>query len=78
MSDKLLLTVSEASERLGIGRSHFYELLRSGEILSVRLGRSRRVPLKALEEFAEAKIAEARAEDVSYASPPSIGPAASR
>ena len=62
MQEKLLLTIPEAADRLGVGRSHLYELLRRGEIVSVRLGRSRRVPVTALEDFAEAKIAEALAE----------------
>ena len=43
-SDKLLLGVREAGEVIGIGRSTMYELLRSGEIESVRIGRCRRVP----------------------------------
>lgn len=63
MSEKLLLKVGEAADRLGIGRSQLYELLRTGEILSVRLGRSRRVPVKALEDFTATKIAEAVADD---------------
>ena len=57
---ELLLSVDEASRRLAVGRSHLYELLRRGEILSVKLGRSRRVPVTALEEYALAKIAEAQ------------------
>ena len=62
MQEKLLLTIPEAADRLGVGRSYLYDLLRRGEIVGVHLGRSRRVPAKALEDFAEAKIAEALAE----------------
>lgn len=61
--EKILLTVPEAAARLGCGRTQLYELLRRGEIVSVRLGRSRRVPVKALEDFANAKIAEALVEN---------------
>ena len=46
--DKLLLTAPEAARALGISRSKLYELLRDGEIQSVRIGRSRRVPWEAL------------------------------
>ncbi|MPZ51027.1 MAG: helix-turn-helix domain-containing protein [Dehalococcoidia bacterium] len=53
MDDKLLLTVDEAAQRLGIGRSHAYIYVLRGEIPSVKLGRSRRVPLEALQEFIE-------------------------
>ena len=60
--DELLLSVDEAARRLSVGRSHLYELLRRGEIVRVKLGRSRRVPVHALEEYAETKIAEATEE----------------
>ena len=53
---KLLLTIREAANQLGIGRSHFYELVRRGEIMSVRLGRCRRVPAAALERFVQERI----------------------
>jgi excisionase family DNA binding protein len=49
--EKLLLSVVEAARRLGIGRTLMYELLRSGQMPSVRLGRLRKVPSEAVEEF---------------------------
>jgi excisionase family DNA binding protein len=48
---KLLLTPEEAAQALGIGRSHVYELLRRGQLKSVRIGACRRVPAAALDEF---------------------------
>jgi excisionase family DNA binding protein len=65
MADELLLTVGEAARRLGIGRSLLYRLMLEGQVLSVKIGRSRRVPVWALEEFARAKAAEA-AEDLDF------------
>jgi excisionase family DNA binding protein len=53
LDDKLLLTIDEAAQRLGIGRSHAYIYVLKGELQSVKLGRSRRVPAAALEEFVE-------------------------
>jgi excisionase family DNA binding protein len=53
MAGKLLLTVDEAAERLGIGRSHAYVYVLRGDLESVKLGRSRRVPVAALDEFIE-------------------------
>ena len=47
----LLLTVVEAARLLGVGRSTAYELLIAGHLESVHIGRSRRVPLAAVEEF---------------------------
>jgi len=49
--DRLLLPVEEAARRLSIGRSLLYELLASGEIHSVHVGRLRRVPVTALIDF---------------------------
>jgi excisionase family DNA binding protein len=49
---KLLLTVEEAAERLGIGRTLMYSLIRTGEVCSVHIGRLRRVRLEDLERFA--------------------------
>ena len=52
--NKLLLTIAEAAQLLGLGRSKVYELIASGAIESVRIGRARRVPASALERFIEA------------------------
>jgi excisionase family DNA binding protein len=46
--DKLLLTPIEAATALGIGRSKVYELLQTGQLSSVRIGRCRRIPADAL------------------------------
>jgi excisionase family DNA binding protein len=51
--DKLMLTPEEAAEALGVGRSTLYDLLRLQEIPSVKIGRSRRIPVSALRDFAE-------------------------
>jgi excisionase family DNA binding protein len=45
------MSVEEASEALGISRSLAYELVRRGEIPSLRLGRRIVVPVRALEEL---------------------------
>jgi excisionase family DNA binding protein len=50
--ERLLLTVEEAAEQLRLGRSTVFDLIRSGELRSVKIGRSRRIPLDALREFA--------------------------
>lgn len=49
----LLLTVVETTRLLGVGRSTAYELLASGELESVHIGRSRRVPVAAVENYVE-------------------------
>jgi len=48
---RLLLTVEEAADRLGIGRTLAYALVKSGEVESVQIGRLRRIPCDALDVF---------------------------
>ena len=50
---RLTMSVEEASEALGISRSLAYELVRGGEIPSLRLGRRVVVPARALEDLVE-------------------------
>ena len=51
--DRLLLKPEEAADILGVGRSRVYDLMRSHELVSVKIGRSRRVPAASLREFVE-------------------------
>lgn len=53
MPDTELLTVAETCRRLAISRSTLYELFRNGRLVSVKIGRSRRVSTAALENFIE-------------------------
>ena len=43
--EKLLLTLDEASEVLGVGRSTVYDLIRFRLLVSVKVGRRRLVPV---------------------------------
>ena len=45
------LRVEELMPILGIGRNTAYELIRSGQIRSIRIGRQIRIPRDALLEF---------------------------
>lgn len=49
----LLLTPERAADRLEVGRTKIYELMASGDIESVKVGRLRRVPAAALQEYVE-------------------------
>ena len=52
MSDtRLLLTPERTAERLDVSRTTVYALLASGELESVRIGRSRRIPVQAVEGY---------------------------
>lgn len=48
---RVLLTVEEAAERLSIGRTNMYALIKSGQVASVRIGHLRRVPADALTAY---------------------------
>lgn len=56
---KYLLRPEEAAEALGIGRAKTYELITSGQIRSIQIGRSRRIPITAVEEFVRDREAAA-------------------
>jgi excisionase family DNA binding protein len=51
LTSRLTLTVEQAAEALGIGRTLAYEAVRRGEIPTVRVGRRLLVPRQALEDF---------------------------
>lgn len=53
MSTHLLVTINEACERLQLGRSTVYDLLRSGDLPSVKVGRRRLIAASALEQYVE-------------------------
>ncbi len=50
-AERIVLTVKEAAERLGIGRTMVYALVRCGDIESIAIGRLRRIPIDALDDF---------------------------
>lgn len=57
--EPLLLRVEDAAEALALSRTKVYELMASGELESVKLGRSRRVPVDAVATFVRTARVEA-------------------
>ena len=51
----MILRVGDLMLLLGIGRNTAYELIRSGQIRSVRIGRQIRIPREALLEFLDGR-----------------------
>jgi excisionase family DNA binding protein len=49
--DKQLFTVDEVAEACALGRTKVYELIRTGEIQSVKIGSARRVTREAVQDF---------------------------
>lgn len=48
---RIVLTIEEAAECLGIGRTLMYALVMADEVESVHIGRLRRVPVDALDGY---------------------------
>ncbi len=50
---QLLLTIPQAAQRLGVGRTTVYELTNAGELDVVHIGRCARIPAAAVDAFVE-------------------------
>jgi excisionase family DNA binding protein len=57
--EKVLLTPSEAWGALGIGKTKLFELVASGELQSVCIGRARRIPATSLRQYVDRLTASA-------------------
>jgi excisionase family DNA binding protein len=53
----LLLRVEEAAIQLGISRTVAFRLVREGDLASVKIGRSRRIPRLAIDAYVDALLA---------------------
>ena len=56
--ERLLYRPAEAAEAIGVSRTRMYELIASGEIPSLRIGGSLRVPVDLLRRWVEQQVAE--------------------
>jgi excisionase family DNA binding protein len=70
--ERLLLRPVEAAEAIGVGRSKVYELLASGELPSIRIGGSLRVPVDALRAWIARQVAQQT--DMATATPLAVTP----
>ncbi|GAA3948191.1 hypothetical protein GCM10023085_33080 [Actinomadura viridis] len=57
--NELVLTVDEAAERLRVSRWTLYNLIRSNQLRTVKIGRRRLVPVNALAEYLDLLAEEA-------------------
>ena len=51
MVERVLLTPEEVAEALHVGRCTVYDLMRTGQLPSGKIGRLRRIPADAVREF---------------------------
>ena len=54
-----LLKVPDLAARLTLSRSKTYELIQTGELRAIRVGRARRVPESEVDRFVALRMAEA-------------------
>lgn len=52
------LTVPEVMARLRVGRHAVYDLIRSRELASIKVGRARRIPVTALSAYIARRLEE--------------------
>lgn len=57
-ADCELISPQEAARRLSLGKTRLYELIGSGVIPSVRVGKLRRIPTRALREYVDRLVVE--------------------
>ena len=55
-AEKLLMRPAEAAEQLGVSRSRCYELLKNGQIPSIKIGSSVRVPTGQLKAWIDDRV----------------------
>jgi excisionase family DNA binding protein len=55
---KLAYSIDEAFPALSIGRTQLFDLLRRGEIASVKVGRRRLIPVASLDAYLARLVAE--------------------
>ena len=58
-SKPILVSVVEVARMLSIGRTAAWELVRKQRIKSVKIGRTRRVPVSAVQEYVQRLLDEA-------------------
>lgn len=56
--ERILLTAEETAELLHIGRSKVYDLIRNGDLVSVKIGKLRRVPRDAVHDYTRKLLEE--------------------
>ncbi|MGH3686255.1 MAG: helix-turn-helix domain-containing protein [Pseudonocardiaceae bacterium] len=67
MPERVLLTVEEAAERLHIGKTKTYALVKTGEIESILIGRLRRIHIDAIDTYTARLVSQQNTTDRSAA-----------
>jgi excisionase family DNA binding protein len=62
MTDRLLLRIPEAAERLALSRAMLYELIARGELRVLHVGRAVRIPVDELQRWLDERLGAVRNE----------------
>lgn len=60
---RLLANVETAAAMLGVGRTTVFGLIRDGQLPAIKIGRSTRIPVDALEAWVREQIAQPEASE---------------
>ena len=60
--DRALVSIPEAGEALHLGETKVKELVSRGELLSVKIGKSRRIPATAIQAYIDRLVADSCAD----------------
>jgi excisionase family DNA binding protein len=63
VTGRLLLTPEQAAEQIGVCRTTLFHLLKTGEVRSVQIGRSRRITPAALVDYVERLVKASQDDD---------------
>ena len=61
---RTLLSIPEAGEALHLGETKMKELVARGELLSIKIGKSRRIPANVVRSYVERLVTEAASQMV--------------
>jgi excisionase family DNA binding protein len=62
--ERVLLTAEEVADALAIGRCTVYDLIRTGQLQSFKIGKLRRVPVDAVRDYARRMVEAEQAGEV--------------
>lgn len=75
--ERLVYSVDEAADLLGIGRTYMFRLVATGEIDSFKIGSRRKIPRDALDRYITTRLRAEQSVDETWSAqpPPSSSPA---
>ena len=54
--EKQLLTIEETAEILSLGKTKIYQFINSNQLVSIKVGKSRRIVARSVDEFVHRRL----------------------